>query len=78
MNDGAVNRTLTFKRTYIYINWNRLTVPSVTDANRHLKLPHTFFVTARLWPHKDLGTRDNILYNQLTLRTSVSRLLHLV
>jgi hypothetical protein len=28
-----------------------VTVPSATDANRHLEQPHTFFVAVRLWSH---------------------------
>ena len=37
---------------YIYLKWGWQTFPSVTDENRHLKRPHTFLVTARLWPHE--------------------------
>jgi hypothetical protein len=32
-----------------YLNWGLYTVLSVTDANKHPKRPHTFFVPARLW-----------------------------
>ena len=45
---------------------------SVANASRHLKQPHTFFVSASLWPHKDSGTCVIILWDQVTLRTSLS------
>jgi len=49
-NERFANRTVSFKRTLYKLGLVN-GPPSVIDASGHLKWPHTFFVSVRLWPH---------------------------